>query len=276
MRVAVHLTAPTTYEAATTALRRARICATSYPDLAAVHTGLATDPPPAAVVTELRAAGGRPVVATLGRVHTRFPAVPIVVYSVPAPGLASDLIEAAPWVTAAALHGMDDLVAVIRRVVSKAAVREVATTALARVDPRLGPTTRPIVEYCLAHAADTPGVTQVALALGVSRKTVAARLAAERLPPASTLVGWGRVLLAAQSLEDTRRSIECVAHALGFADGTGLHHLLARYIGRRAGEVRATGGLAGVLPLFAAALDAGANGNSMAKRPDWRRVMAPP
>jgi len=116
------------------------------------------------------------------------------------------------------------------------------------------------VRYCLAHAPVAPPVAEVAAALGVTRKTVAARLAAEALPPASALVGWGRVLLAARCLEDAHRSAEHVVHALGFADTTGLRHLLTRYTGLRTEQVRARGGLSAVLPMFAATLHAGHNG----------------
>lgn len=267
MRVALHVPATSTYDGVAHVLRRAHVHVLAYPDPTALCTGLAAGRLPDAVVTGLRDSHGRSVTPVLRRVRARFPAVPVIVYDVPSPDVARHLLEAARLgVSAAALHGFDDVAVVLRRVVDAAAARHVADAALALAGTRLGRATRPVVGYCLNHAHTVPTVDQVAVALGVSRKTVAARLAAERLPAASTLVSWGRVLHAARWLEDANCPVERVALALGFDSGTGLRHMLARYTGLRATEVRGAGGLAGVLPLFVAALDVGGAGTRAVMR----------
>jgi AraC-like DNA-binding protein len=113
------------------------------------------------------------------------------------------------------------------------------------------------VRYCLTNAHTAPTVEHTAAALGVRRQTIAARLAVAMLPTASSLVSWGRLLLAARLLEDAERSVERVAHALAFDSGSALRHMLMRYTGLRPAQVRARGGLAEVLPLFVAGVVGG-------------------
>jgi len=121
MRVALHFPALSVYDGAVTSLCRAGIRVTSYPDVAALCAGLAAGLLPDAVVTGLRDACGRPVTAGLGRIRSRFPAVPVVAYGVLAPSLAEDLLAAARHGLAAAVfHGVEDLAAVLRRVVAGA------------------------------------------------------------------------------------------------------------------------------------------------------------
>lgn len=125
---------------------------------------------------------------------------------------------------------------------------------MAAIDARLTAPTRPIVKLCLEHAPTAPSVERIAARVGVSRKTVALRLAVDRLPPASELVGWGRMLFAGRLLEDMGRPVEQIAFALGFQSGTALRHMLQRYTGLRAAQVRAQGGYKAVLPIFVASL----------------------
>ena len=241
------------------ALIHAGVQIARYRDFPSLCAALVSMSPPRAVVTGLRDSRNRSCVPDVGRLCSRHPAVPVVSYDAPAPAIASDIVRAArAGVAASALHGADDLAGVLGRAVATTGCRRVADRALALVDGRLDHTPRPILEFCLVHAASDPSVEAVAAAVGVSRKTVAARLAAAGLPPAGTLVCWGRVLLAAWWLQHDGRAVERVAHALGFADGTGLHHLLVRYTGRSPRQVREAGGLGAVLPQFAAAVDVGA------------------
>lgn len=100
------------------------------------------------------------------------------------------------------------------------------------IDARLSSVTRPVVRYCLESAYAGSHVEQIAEAMGVCRKTIAAWLAAEQLPPASEIAGWGRVLLAARLLEDAGRPVEQIVFVLGFESGTALRHLLRLHLDR--------------------------------------------
>lgn len=233
-RAAVRISVCGSQESAITSFR-----ATSAPDL---------------YLTALRDAAGHSVAPFLQAFHFAFPRVVVVAYGSLSPQFARDLLSTASNVTEVTLHGYDDLPALVARLLNRTTGRHVADLALAAVDGRLSRVTRPVVGYCLASAHAPQTVERVASAFGVRRKTVASWLRADELPPASTVIGWGRVLLAARYLEDVDRSVERVALGLGFDSGSALRHMLARYTRLRATEIRARGGFAGVLPLFTSAL----------------------
>lgn len=259
MRIALHIPTPAERLRATELLRGTGASLLWYPDAGALCAGMAAGQSADVVVTALRDAQGRPAVSLVRRLRASFPAVPVVGYATVSPQAASDIVEATrSGLAAAVLHGFDDLAVVLQQVVATTAAHRIADIALIAVSGRLTPATLPVVSYCLANAHVAPAVEQIAAALNISRKTMAMRLAADGLPPASALVSWGRVLLAARWLEEPGCPTERVALALGFDSGTGLRHMLARYTGLRAIEIRTRGGLTGVLPPFAAALDGGA------------------
>lgn len=256
MRIALHVPGPAEHARVVAILCRRGIQVSSYAEGNALCAAVAAGAPPDAILMALRDAHGRSLMPLVQRLRARCPGVPIVVYATISPCVARDLMDAARLgVVEAVLHGDDDLVAVLHRVVSATAACRLADAALAAVRTPLAPAVVPVVLYCLAHAQAVPSVAEIAAAFNVSRKTIAARLAAEGLPPASALVSWGRVLLAARWLEDARCPVERAALALGFDSGTGLRHMIARRTGLSSSEIRSRGGLAAVLPLFAVALE---------------------
>ncbi len=204
------------------------------------------------LVTALRDARGLSTTPLIRRVHAGFPGVAVIAYGALTPEFVRDVLRAASaGLAAVGLRDHDDLAAMLAATMQSARRNDVAARAMSAVEQRLTRVTRPIVRTCLERAHAAPAVADVATLLGISRKTVALRLASERLPSASELVGWGRVLLASRLLEDAARSVEQVALGLGFDSGTALRHMLQRYTRLRAAEVRANGGLEAVLPMFA-------------------------
>lgn len=257
MKVALYMPLTTERAYAVDLLRRASAHVCCYSDSAAVFAGISGNTPIDAVVTSLRDDHGRSLVSVVAQLRCAFPRMPVVAYCTLSPFVALDIVTATrAGLTAAGLHGYADFPALLRRVIADAECEGVTDAALEVVSSRLTPATRRVVQYCVANAHVAPTVEEVATALGVRRKTVAAWLSAAELPPASTIVGWGRVLLAARLLESNAHSVERVAHTLGYDSGAALRHMLARYTGLRAAEVRAGGGLAAVLPLFAIAFGA--------------------
>jgi AraC-like DNA-binding protein len=236
-------------------LRRMTASVTLCASEGAAIAALAMVPPAEAVVISPRDAAGQLSAPLVRRIHDGFPSVSIVAYGSLSPQFFRDVLEAARCgLHAVALRDHDDLPTLLTELLQATRGAQVAERAMATIDARLSSVTRPVVRYCLEHASIGPHVEQIAGAMGVCRKTIAAWLAAEQLPPASEIVGWGRVLLVARLLEDAGRSVEQIAFALGCESGTALRHLLRRYTGLRAAEVRAQGGLDAVLPLFARAL----------------------
>jgi AraC-like DNA-binding protein len=228
------------------------LCATER----AAASAILTLPPPAAVVTSTRDESGRVAAPFMRWVRERLPAVPILAYGALSPQFFRDVVPAvrSGGLHAVALRDYDDISLTLADALRSARCRTVEDRAITAAAGRLSTLTRPIMRQCLRRADTIPRVERIAASFGVTRKTIASRLAAEELPPASQIIGWGRVLQAARLLEDRGRSVEEIALALDFDSGTALRHMLRRYTGMRPTELRAQGGLAAALPRFIDAL----------------------
>ena len=74
------------------------------------------------------------------------------------------------------------------------------------------------------------------------------------LPPPSELWAWSRVLLAARYLEIPGRSVEWVAHTVGYPSANALRNSLKKYTCLVPSELREDGGFARATRAFRAAL----------------------
>jgi transcriptional regulator GlxA family with amidase domain len=151
-------------------------------------------------------------------------------------------------------RGLEDFGARARVLMRRADGTSVMGVALDRLDPWLTPGARAAFSYVVRHANRPVSVAEVAAALNVNRKTLRNRLTRAGFPAPSTVIAWCRLLRAAQALEDPRRTVCSVATALGFGSPAALRNLFRRHAGRRAAEVRASGGTAWLLDRFAARL----------------------
>jgi AraC-like DNA-binding protein len=86
--------------------------------------------------------------------------------------------------------------------------------------------------------------------LSTSSRTLVARLATHGFPPPQKLISWGRLIVAAQMLEDRNRSADAVARILDFPSGSAFRNMCQRYLGSTPQEIRAKGGAAFVVEAF--------------------------
>lgn len=211
--------------------------------VAAVHDGLV-----GGAVVELRDAEGTPLAPTVRRLREGFPLVPILAYVSLDRTDGRDLLEMAnAGVSALIVRGMDDVGVALRGALTSAQDDATARRAMAGLAGVVPPLARVVVEYCLANARQAPTVADVARALGMHRKTLAARLARSGLPSPQGLIGWCRLLHAAHMMEDVSRPLEHIALQLNFSSAASLRNMLARYTGLRPAEVRQNGGFVCVL-----------------------------
>jgi transcriptional regulator GlxA family with amidase domain len=148
------------------------------------------------------------------------------------------------------IHGLDDVGIALRGAVTSALRRCTATRAMRELAPHVPAALRPLLRFCLEEAERAPTVEDVARALGVHRKTLVNRLRDASMPGPSALLGWCRLVIAAQLLEDPERPVEQVAYALNFPSAAAFRNMLRRYTGLAPGEVRINGGLNCVLHAF--------------------------
>jgi AraC-like DNA-binding protein len=86
--------------------------------------------------------------------------------------------------------------------------------------------------------------------LRVPKRALVASLAEAKCPPPQKLITWGRLIVAAQMLEDETRTADGVTRLLDFPSGSAFRNACQRYLGATPHEIRAQGGAAWVAGRF--------------------------
>jgi AraC-like DNA-binding protein len=249
MIVAAMVTDPVSRARLVDALRNeasVRYCERLSEVTALVEAGLAN-----LVVVDHRDYDGRPTLPTVRRLRDEFPSVPIVMY-VPMSAIVSGAVMeyARAGVSQLVFQGVDDLKASLRSAVDAAFDQVSASRLGEEFEPLIPPTIVPFLRYCLEHSRRDLSVEEVAMAMGVHRKTLVDRLKAAHLPSPRAMIGWCRLLMAARMLDDPGRTVEQVALKLDFPSGTALRNMFKRYTGLRTAEIRENGGVRCLIHAF--------------------------
>lgn len=216
-----------------------RYCARFSEVVAMVEAGLTN-----LIVVDHRDYDGTPTLPSVRRLRHEYPSVPIVIYLPMSAVISGSVMEyAKAGVSQLVLQGVDDLKASLRSAMDSALDQMSAVMLSAELEPVIPPTMAPFLRYCLEHARRDISVEEVAVAMGVHRKTLVDRLNAARLPSPRAMIGWCRLLIAARVLDDPGRTVEQVALKLDFPSGAALRNMFKRYTGLRTTEVRQNGGV---------------------------------
>lgn len=188
-------------------------------------------------------------------VRTKQPELPIVGYCRAGIAYSSDVRAlAVAGVHELLFHGIDDSGTALRDVLSlagRASVGEIVASALLPLVPnRLAP----FVRYVTANPAEAQRVARIARALGHHRKTLVNHCAQADLPAPQELTAWCRLAVIGYLLGNSKATIEAISLELDFPSDTALRNLVKRYVGVRASEVRAGGGLPVVIGAFERAI----------------------
>ena len=97
-----------------------------------------------------------------------------------------------------------------------------------------------MTEATRAHERLTPEVLARSLSLG--RRALVRRLSDAGFPPPRRLITWGRLIVAAQLLEDPLRSADAVSLALDFPSGSAFRNTCQRYLRCTPSQLRQRGG----------------------------------
>jgi AraC-like DNA-binding protein len=209
----------------------------------------------AAVILEPRDADGAPAAPTVAQLRRAFPYTPVLVLCPLTPAAAPDILAAAKaGASGLIVRDAGDAGAALAAALDAASGECAARLALDELGALVPSDVRPILEFCLTHAERRLTVDDVANALGMHRKTLAARLARAGMPTPLALIGWCRLLAAARAMEEGGRTLEQVALRLEFPGAAALRNMLARYTRLTPREVRAPGGLRAVVAAFRQAL----------------------
>ena len=208
-----------------------------------------------ALLVEPRDRDDRPVAGTVRALRQRLPTLPIIGYC----RIGHEHSAAIRELAVAGVHelvfrGVDDSGVMLRAVLRSAAHATVADAILGELLPLIPPPLHPFIRFCLTSPQYAHSVGGVAGGLGVNRKTLVNYCARANLPSPGRLLSWCRLLLAAQYLATTTRTVERIALQLDFASDTALRNMIKRYTGLRAKDLRHGDGAAVVLAHLTRAL----------------------
>jgi AraC-like DNA-binding protein len=211
--------------------------------------------PVGTVLTEATDREGQSVENTVRELRTRLPELVIVGYC----RTGHEHSGAIRSLAAAGVHELifrdiDDRGVALRTVLVSAAHACTADVVLNHLRPLIPQCLHGFVALSLRNPDKAHTVGDVARALGLNRKTLVNYCSRSMVPPPSEILAWCRLLLVAQYLSVTSRTVESIAMQLDFPSDTALRNMMKRYTGLRAQEVRAQGGLSCVLPRLAGAL----------------------
>jgi AraC-like DNA-binding protein len=138
---------------------------------------------------------------------------------------------------------VDDSAAFLSAKFSRGEEARAAAAVMARITPHTPRRLLPVADYVLSFPRDSHAVARVAAALGINRKTLTNWSTREGCPPPGILITWCRLLLAAELLQVTGRSVERVVLSLEFASGSAFRNLCQRYLRRRPSSLAVPGAL---------------------------------
>lgn len=211
----------------------------------------AIQPEATALVVDLTDGSGAHTTGLVSRVRLRRPELPIVLWCDRA---AATEVPLGRWiaagVSAVILREETDLETRLLSAITRSsdlAFRQLTDQAIHR---RIPTALAPVVRYCLDHAHGVARVDAVADAVGLTPRALAYQLRRAGLPPISTLVMWGKAMVAAYRLERSTDPVAGIARSLGFASGSALRRLLKRCANETPQGLRQPGGFGWVLRCF--------------------------
>lgn len=195
-------------------------------------------------------ADGRANFDRVRQLKLRFARITLVAYVAFTPSRARDLFDAGR----AGFDGLiivdqDDSPIQLKSVLGQAEARGVASLLRNRLGT-LHPISRDAVLVSITRAHLRLTSHRLADILSTSRRTLLSRLEQDGFPAPQKLITWGRLVVAAQMLEDANRSADSAARALDFPSGSAFRNTCQRYLAATPQEIRAKGGAGFVVNEF--------------------------
>jgi len=184
------------------------------------------------------------------RLKLRAERLTLVAYVTVTPGNSRDLFDAGrAGLDGLLIAGQDDTPAAFRAVLERAEARGVAQMLRPQVAHFPGAVRDAImVAVTRAHLRLTG--QRLSEILRVSKRALVASLADAKCPPPQKLITWGRLIVAAQMLEDEKRTADGIARLLDFPSGSAFRNTCQRYVGATPQEIRSKGGASWVASRF--------------------------
>lgn len=234
----------------------ARVADVEFVSSAAALTRDVFERPFGAVITELSDESGRSVAPMVVELTARAPSVPIVLYDVlnrPSidrlgeilvPGLRIDFV----------LRDLEPLGTTVRRALGSTLPPTVAPILLERFLPLAPASLHVFIAVAALKAPSGRSLEHLAQWSGITRRTLARRLAAAGWQPPSVVLQTFRALDAVWLMTVGGRSARRVQELRGFGGPSSVGRLMRRYLGLAPLELRDAGGFAAALDIAERAL----------------------
>lgn len=195
-------------------------------------------------------AEGRANFDVIRRLKMRAERLTLVAYVTVSPDRARDLFDAGrAGLDGLLIAGQDDTPAAFRSVLERAEARGIAQ----HLRPRLAghvPLVRDAIMVAVTRAHLRLTGQRLAEICGSTKRALLVALDEAKCPPPQKLITWGRLIVAAQMLEDDRKTADGVARSLDFPSGSAFRNTCQRYLGATPHDIRAKGGAAWVASRF--------------------------
>ena len=187
-------------------------------------------------------ASGKTHFDVIRRLKMRAERLTLVAYVAVSPDRARDLFDAGrAGLDGLLIAGQDDTPAAFRAVLERAEARGVAQLLRPRI-AHLPPAARDALMVAVTRAHLRLTSQRLAEICGISKKALLAALDESKCPPPQKLITWGRLIVAAQMLEDQKKTADGVARVLDFPSGSAFRNTCQRYLGATPQEIRSKGG----------------------------------
>lgn len=184
------------------------------------------------------------------RLKLRAERISLVAYVTVSPDRARDLFDAGrAGLDGLLISGQDDTPAAFRAVLERAEARGVAQLLRPRV-AAFPAIVRDAIMVAVTRAHLRLTGQRLAEICGTNKRSLLSALADAKCPPPQKLITWGRLIVAAQMLEDGQRTADGVARMLDFPSGSAFRNTCQRYLGATPQEIRTKGGAAWVASRF--------------------------
>jgi AraC-like DNA-binding protein len=185
---------------------------------------------------------GQPTLERVRQLKRSWPRLAVIMYSAITADRLHDLFDAGrSGVDVLVLPDRDDSPRALVSSIERAEAQSL-TSALGGSLDGIDSTVRDAVLLSVTRAHEKLSPAGLSKLLVLPRRTMAQRFAKAGFPPPRRLLTWGRLIMAAQMLEDANRPADRVAASLGFPSGSAFRNACQRYLHSTPGEIRRRGG----------------------------------
>lgn len=197
---------------------------------------------PDLIVVEARDSNGDSLAASVSRLRVLRPRATIAVYVNSSTANYHEVLRlGAAGATKLIISDLDDSPSALHYLAQVSASMSIASEASGSFAKHFREPHLSAIRYCLEHAVDNPVATEVAAALGISRRTISNWSVQMGFRGCRGMVSASRAIVAIGLLIERSCSPAHVVEILGFSSPTHLNSTLRRYAGTSIGEIRRCG-----------------------------------